>query len=148
MATNPSWRLTVDQWRHQFTAWSAEPDPDAVLGAAICHGMRHLAGDPRLTREVRRAASSVSTRLLAQLGARALRMSPPLGFFRGFVLEHAGEHRDTLDIKRGIAAVVQLGRVCALRSGSTALSTRDGLAAAAAAVIDEETATDPRTRSS
>jgi CBS domain-containing protein len=85
----------------------------------------------------------VSTRLLAQLGAQALRMSPPLGFFRGFVLEHEGEHRDTLDIKRGIAAVVQLARVYALRAGSTALSTRGRLAAAAeAGVIDQETATD------
>lgn len=144
MATNPRWRLTVDEWRQQFAAWSAEPDPDAVLRAAIFHDMRHLAGEPRLTREVRRAAAaSVSPRLVGHLSAQALRMSPPLGFFRGFVLEREGEHRDTLDIKRGIAAVVQLARVYALRSGATALSTRSRLAAAAkAGVIDEETATD------
>lgn len=144
MATNPRWRLTVPQWREQFAAMSAEPDPDAVLRAAICHDMRHLAGEPRLTREVRRAAaSSVSPRLLGHLGAQAVRMSPPLGFFRGLVLEREGEHRDTLDIKRGIAAVVQLARIHALRSGSSALSTRSRLAAAAdAGVIDQETATD------
>ena len=144
MATNPRWCLTVDQWRQHFAAWSAEPDPASVLHAAIFHDMRHLGGDPRLTEEVRRvAASSTSPRLLGHLGAQALRMSPPLGFFRGFVVEHEGEHRDTLDIKRGIAAVVQLARVHALRAGSTALPTHSRIAAAAdAGVIDKETAAD------
>jgi CBS domain-containing protein len=144
MATNPRWRTTVDEWRRHFARWSAEPDPEAVLHAAIFHDMRHLAGDPRLTAEVRRlAASSVSTRLLGHLGAQALRMSPPLGFFRGFVLEREGEHRDTLDIKRGIAAVVQVARVHALSAGSTALSTRSRIAAAAkSGAIDEDTAAD------
>jgi CBS domain-containing protein len=53
-----------------------------------------------------------------------------LGFFRGFVLEHGGEHGETLDIKRGIAGVVQLARVHALRAGSTALTTRERITVA------------------
>jgi len=131
MATNPRWRLTVPQWRHQFADWSREPEPDAVLHAAVFHDMRHLAGNPHLTEQVRRAAAaSVSPRLLGHLGGQALRMRPPLGFFRGFVLEHQGEHGETLDIKRGISGVVQLARVHALRAGSTALTTRARLAAA------------------
>jgi CBS domain-containing protein len=70
-------------------------------------------------------------------------MRPPIGFFRGFVLEDAGEHRDTLDIKRGIAAVVQLARVHALRAGSLALPTTARLTAAhARGVIGAETARD------
>ncbi len=144
MATNPRWCLTVDQWRQHFATWSAEPDPDSVLHAAIFHDMRHLSGDPRLTGEVRRmAASSTSPRLLGHLSSQALRMRPPLGFFRGFVLERGGEHRDTLDLKRPISALVQLARVHALRSGSTALPTHSRIAAAAdAGVIDEATAAD------
>lgn len=144
MATNPRWRLTVAQWREQFIAWSREPEPDAVLGVAIFHDMRHLAGDPALTAAVRDAAAThVSTRLLGHLAGQALRMRPPLGFFRGFVLETEGENRDTLDIKRGIAAVVQLARVHALRAGSQALRTRIRLEEAArAGVLDQDTATD------
>lgn len=144
MATNARWRLTVDQWRRLFIDWSAEPTPDSTLQAAIFHDMRHLAGDPRLTMDVRGAATAfISPRFLGHLGALALRMTPPLGFFRGFVLERHGEHRDTLDIKRGITIVVQLARVHALRCGSTALTTRDRIAAAAdAGVIDVEAATD------
>ena len=144
MATNPRWRLPVDQWRQHFVRWAAEPERESVLQAAIFYDMRHLGGDPHLTGEVRRiAASSATPRLLGHLGAQALRMRPPLGFFRGFVLERKGEHRDTLDIKRAISAVVQLARVHALQSGSMALSTHSRIAAAAhARVIDEGTAAD------
>jgi len=144
MATNPRWRLSVDEWRRHFAAWSAEPEPESAMHAGIFHDMRHLAGDPGLTEKVRRvAASFTSPRLIGHLGARALRMSPPLGFFRGFVLERGGEHRDTLDIKRGIAAVVQLARVHALHAGSSALSTRRRIAAAAdAGMIGEDTEAD------
>jgi CBS domain-containing protein len=146
MATNPLWRVTVDGWRRQFAAWSREPEPEAVLDVAIFYDMRHLSGEPRLTEAVRRAASSyVSPRLLGHLSVQALRMRPPLGFFRSFVLEHEGDHAETLDIKRGIAAVVQLARVYALRAGSTALSTRSRLAAAeGAGVLDERVAADLR----
>jgi CBS domain-containing protein len=146
MATNPRWRLTVDQWRATFAGWSREPDTDAVLGVAIFYDMRHLAGDVRLTEEVRRfATTGMSVRLLGHLTAEALRMRPPLGFFRGLVLEKGGDHQETLDLKRGIAAVVQLARVHALRAGSSALATRARLEAAAdAGVIDTETAADLR----
>lgn len=131
MATTPSWRATPAQWHERFARWSREPESEAVLHVAVFHDMRHLAGDPRLTEEVRRsAASAVSPRLLGHLGSQALGMRPPLGFFRNFVLESEGEHRDTLDLKRGIAAVVQAARYYSLRAGSPALSTLSRLQAA------------------
>lgn len=146
MATNPHWRLTVDQWRTTFAEWAREPGSDAVLGVAIFYDMRHLTGEVRLTEAVRRSStSSMSTRLLGHLTAEALRTRPPLGFFRGLVLEKEGEHQETLDLKRGIAAVVQLARVHALRAGSSTVSTRGRLeAAVAAGILDTETAADLR----
>ena len=146
MATNPRWRLTVDQWRTTFAGWAREPDPEAVLDVAIFYDMRHLTGEARLTEGVRRAATaSMSPRLIGHLTAAALRMRPPLGFFRGFVLEKDGDHHETLDLKRGIAAVVQLARLHALRAGSGALPTRGRLeAAVAAGVLDTQTAADLR----
>ena len=142
MATNPDWRLTVPQWRARFADWSREPQPDAVLHTAVFHDMRHLAGDRGLTEQVHLASvTTASPRLVGHLSRQALSMRPPLGFFRGLVLERHGEHRDTLDIKRPISALVQLARIHALRSGSPALSTRRRLAAAAAAgTIDHDAA--------
>ena len=146
MATNARWRLTVDDWRLTFARRGREPDPQALLDVAIFYDMRHLSGDVRLTEQVRRSATaSMSPLLLGHLTADALRMRPPLGFFRGLVLEKGGDHHETLDLKRGIAAVVQLARVHALRAGSNALPTRVRLeAAVAAGVLDKETAADLR----
>lgn len=146
MAINPRWRLTAEQWRHTFAHWAREPDPQALLGVAIFYDMRHLSGASPLTEEVRRSATAhVSPLLLGHLTADALRMRPPLGFFRGLVLEKGGDHQETLDLKRGIAAIVQLARIHALRAGSNALSTRARLeAAVAAGVLDGGTAADLR----
>lgn len=146
MATNPRWRMTVTQWRRCFADWATEPDPEAVLQAAIFYDLRSIHGDHDLVEELRALvvrAAARSDRLRVHLTGQALRMRPPIGFFRGFVLEDAGEHRDTLDIKRGIAAIVQLARVYALQAGSTALPTTSRLTAAqAAGLLSAESATD------
>ncbi|WP_131105647.1 putative nucleotidyltransferase substrate binding domain-containing protein [Ornithinimicrobium sufpigmenti] len=146
MATNPRWRMTVSQWREQFARWSHDPEPDAVLWAAIFYDMRSVFGDHALVEGLRADVVPMGGRsdlLMAYLAGQAARMRPPIGFFRGFVLEDAGEHRDTLDIKRGVTAVVQLARVHALRAGSLALGTRVRLEAAAArGGLSAQTATD------
>jgi CBS domain-containing protein len=146
MATNPRWRMTVGGWRSTFARWSHEPQPDAVLRAAIFYDMRALHGDASLVERLRADVVPLAARsdlLLSYLAAQAARMRPPLGFFRGFVLEDSGAHRDTLDVKRGITAVVQVARVHALRAGSSALGTTARLAAArSAGVVSTETARD------
>ena len=148
MATNPRWRLPVGRWRAHFRRWADEPEPDAVLQAAIFYDMRAVHGDTALVDGLRAEAVALGSRselLLAYMAGHAARLRPPIGFFRSFVLEDAGEHRDTLDIKHGIAAVVQLARVGALRAGSLALNTDERLAAAQGrSLISEESARDLR----
>ncbi|MEO7421300.1 MAG: DUF294 nucleotidyltransferase-like domain-containing protein [Ornithinibacter sp.] len=128
MATNPRLRRTVAQWRREFSSWLSEPVPEAVLDASIYFDMRPVHGDVDLHARLRAkvlGATPHSGRFLAHLAKQAVGTEPPLGFFRGFVLERHGEHRDTLDIKRGgIGAVVELARVHALSIGSPAVNTR------------------------
>jgi CBS domain-containing protein len=83
---------------------------------------------------------------LAHLAKQAVANEPPLGFFRGLVVEKAGDHKDTLDIKRGgIGAVVELARVHALATGSPAVNTRARIEAArAAGVFGDDRADDLR----
>lgn len=150
MATNPRWRNTVAQWRELAARWAHEPRPEAVLWAAIFFDMRTVGGSDEDVAEIveglRAEMVTLAARsdlLLAHLARQAARMRPPIGFFRGFVLEDAGEQGATLDIKRGVAAIVQIARVHALRSRSTALSTQARLqAAVAAGQLAAETATD------
>src|SRR5690606_2560792 len=48
MATNPTWRMTLRDWRAQFARRSHEPQPDAGLWAAIFHDLRPGPGDTPL----------------------------------------------------------------------------------------------------
>ncbi|HRW18733.1 MAG TPA: putative nucleotidyltransferase substrate binding domain-containing protein [Dermatophilaceae bacterium] len=134
MATNPRWRAPLAQWKIEFTRWITEPVPDAVLRASIFFDMRPVYGDPRLFHKLRKHILKLTPdakRFLAHLAKRATENEPPVGFFRGFVLEKAGEHKDTLDIKRGgIGSVVEIARVYALAAGSRAINTQARIAAA------------------
>ncbi|MBS3942447.1 MAG: hypothetical protein KG028_15925 [Actinobacteria bacterium] len=129
MASNPRWRVPVDTWRSYFSAWARTPEPDAVLNAGIFYDMRPLHGDADLVAGLREqvlAETRQAGLLLAYLAKQAVAQRPPIGFFRGLVLEKEGMHRDRLDLKAGgVGSVVQVARVHALAAGGLSV----GLAA-------------------
>jgi CBS domain-containing protein len=133
MATNPAWRMTVDAWQRTFRKWTTEPEARALMHACIFFDLRHGAGDPALTHAVRESMheQARNSRLfLTLLAHNAARQTPPLGFFRRFVLEHGGDHADRLDLKhRGAAPLTDVARVHALVSGIRGSHTADRLRA-------------------
>lgn len=143
MATNPRWRQPLSGWRSEFRTWMNHPVPDAILWASIFFDMRAVYGDVSLCDALLQyvAAEAPSARRFhAHLAKHAVANEPPIGFFRGLVVEKYGEHKDTLDIKRGgVGAVVELARVHALSVGSPEVNTRARIAAAVAGgVMSEE----------
>lgn len=145
MASNPRWRQRLTGWRREFRQWIHEPTADAVLTASIFFDSRPLVGD--VTLHARLDADIASWvpqghNFLAHLIAQAVVNEPPLGFFRGFVLARAGDHKDTLDLKRGgVGAIVDLARAHALGAGLVSVNTRSRLLAAGrAAALDPTTA--------
>ncbi|MCF4007014.1 DUF294 nucleotidyltransferase-like domain-containing protein [Corynebacterium uropygiale] len=135
MASNPRWRMTLREWTRTFHTWMTAPTPDALLSTQVFFDLRFLGGSAHLAEELRAdtaAHAQVSSRLHAHLAALAARREPPLGFFRGFVLDRSGEYAHTLDVKKGgLAAIVQLARLYALSSGVLAVDTRTRLAESA-----------------
>lgn len=129
MAMNPEWRKTRTEWMNTFHQWIMAPQPEALLNAQIYFDMRALAGAEWLAQDVHSSAVELAAnapRLHAHLAALASRREPPLGFFRGFVVEKNGEYADTLDVKKGgTAALVQLARLYAIKAGVTAVGTRE-----------------------
>lgn len=142
MATNPKWRVSLSTWRQYFHSWVREPEPEAVLNASIFFDMRPVAGDASLFNELHQYVLSITpeaTVFLAHLAKNAMRHEPPLGFFRGLVLEKHGDKRDVLDLKGGaINPVVELARVHALARANAAVNTQDRLAATVAAGLLSE----------
>jgi len=132
MASNPHWCLSLEEWKLTFSNWITNGTPVALLHASIFFDFRALHGTRVLAEELRlwlaRAASN-NTRFLHQMAENAIRIRPPLGVVRDFVV--GKEH--TLDLKlNGITPFVDAARIFSLAAGVTHTSTILRLRASAA----------------
>lgn len=131
MATNDRLRQPVRVWQQQFDEWMTRPVAEAILRAGIFFDMRPVHGSVALYVALAdhvAALAPSSKNFLGHMTRAAMNLEPPIGFFRGLVVEKAGQHRDTFDIKAGgVRAVVELARVIALSRGIRAVNTRQRL---------------------
>ncbi len=122
MATNPKWRLTMSQWRERFDDWINKPNAQALLHSSIFFDLDGVAGELVMVEQLQQQIAdraSRSPRFLGCLAQNALNRTPPLGFFRDFVLEKGGRHQHSLNLKRrGTGPLTDVIRVHALAAGS------------------------------
>ncbi|EEX94233.1 hypothetical protein VIOR3934_20395 [Vibrio orientalis CIP 102891 = ATCC 33934] len=122
MATNPEWRMTRTEWEECFADWIDDPNPKALLNASIFFDLEGVYGRLKWAEQlngfiVRRARKN--NRFLACLARNAMNRTPPLGFFKDFVMEKDGQHKNSINLKRrGTAPLADLIRVHALAVGS------------------------------
>jgi len=131
MASNPKWRMTLKDWKQQFSQWIERPNPQALLNASIFFDLEGVDGKvawaEQLTRFIVGKAKNNPV-FLAALSRNALNRTPPLGFFKDFVLEKDGRQRYSLNLKRrGTAPMVDVIRVHALAEGSLSQNSFDRL---------------------
>lgn len=131
MATTERWRQPLAAWKHTFRSWIDEPTPAALMHATIFFDLRHVHGDATLTQALQSFILNQTpnnTIFLACLATNALEATPPLGFFRQFVLTEHGGQKDTLDLKhQGIVPIVDIARIHALAHGLPAVNTQERL---------------------
>ncbi|GAJ72496.1 LOW QUALITY PROTEIN: predicted signal-transduction protein containing cAMP-binding and CBS domain [Vibrio sp. JCM 18904] len=131
MATNPLWRMTRSEWEECFADWIDNPNPKALLNASIFFDLDGVYGRLKWAEQltsfiVRRARKN--NRFLACLARNALNRTPPLGFFKDFVMEKDGRHNNSINLKRrGTAPLVDLIRVHSLAVGSRAQNSFERL---------------------
>lgn len=133
MASNAQWRQPLSVWRHYFAKWIETPDPQALLYSTIFFDLRCLYGETALFDDLHHSIlrrTQKSTLFLTQMAANALNFRPPLGFFKGFVLEKQANGERTLDMKkRGVVPVIDVARVYTLAAGLAVSNTRERLQA-------------------
>lgn len=122
MATNPKWRQPLRKWKQYFTLWIDKPNPESLLHSAIFFDLQPVYGKTGFAKQLNqliRHKAKNSTRFLACIARNALLRTPPLGFFREFVMEKSGEQSNSINIKRrGTAPLADIIRVHALAIGS------------------------------
>ncbi len=118
MASNPRWCLSLDEWKQQFNNWITKPDEDKIMLCTIFFDYNLMYGNKDIVNEMSESIfESIGsyTIFLNFLGLNALKNPPPLSFFRQFLVEHSGEHKDQFDIKaRALMPLVDAARLLIL----------------------------------
>ncbi|QRM90571.1 CBS domain-containing protein [Lacinutrix sp. WUR7] len=118
MASNPKWCLSVTEWKAQFKNWITHPDQDKIMLCNIFFDYDLVYGNHDLVNEMSTSifeAIDSYEIFLNFMGRDALKNPAPLSFFRNFLVEDSGEHKDQFDIKaRAIMPLVDAARLLVL----------------------------------
>ncbi|MFT4832603.1 MAG: CBS domain-containing protein [Psychroserpens sp.] len=103
MASNPKWCQSLGEWKKTVSHWITNPGNDEVLLSSIFYDYSLAYGDNQLVNELsEHIFKSVSSYPIfyVHLASGALQNPSPTGFFRQFLVEQDGAHKDFFDIKR------------------------------------------------
>lgn len=118
LASNNQWCKSLTDWMKQYDAWINTPAEKNVELSNIFFDFDFIYGAPviedALSSHIEMNISR-NKKFFAYLAADVLKNPPPLGFFRQFLVESDGEHKDFFDIKsRAIEPLVDAARLLAL----------------------------------
>lgn len=118
MASNSKWCLSQSEWQQQFNSWITKPTEAAVMMCTIFFDYNLVYGEKdlvtKLSKSIFKSIQSYEI-FLNFLGRNALRNPSPLGFFRQFLVEHDGEHKDQFDLKsRALMPLIDAARLITL----------------------------------
>jgi len=119
MASNPKWRQPFTAWKGYFDRWIDGPDPLEGMHASIFFDFRAGFGDQSLATRLRQHIIDRTDRqqiYLLHMAREALGYRAPLSFFKNFIVEKNGEHKNKLDIKhKGLTPIVNFARILSLK---------------------------------
>ena len=127
---NPDWCQPLSAWRSKFSEWIHTAEAEDLLRSSIFFDFRGAYGDFSMIEDLRRHLFESLTGwsgFFRHLTENALHFKPPLGFFRNFVVESKGEHRNAFDIKQAMLPVVDFARIHALKNNIEETNTMDRL---------------------
>jgi CBS domain-containing protein len=132
MASNPKWRQPLRVWKAYFKEWITDPQQNRAQDAMIFFDMRPVAGDAALHAQLVEHNRDLlrSAQLFKSIFAWVANVyTPPLGFFKTFVVQRSGEHKDEMDLKLfGTGPIVNSARLFALDAVIDPTNTSERLA--------------------
>jgi CBS domain-containing protein len=137
-AAGPSVADGAGGWQRNIRAWMDHPaDDEALMALSVVLDHRTVHG-PADAFGALAPLDAIGSRphVLRLLLRLAVSIEPPTGFIRDFVIERSGDHRGTLDIKKGgVLPVVTSARYAGHAARAAATSTPERLRAAADAGV-------------
>jgi len=126
MASNPKWCNSLSGFKKMTSKWIASPGPDEVLLSSIFFDYNRAYGEKNLVSQLSKFIFDTVEKypiFLSHLASSALMNPSPSGFFRQFLVEQDGEHKDFFDLKqRALMPLVDAARVLILSKNVTDIS--------------------------
>ncbi|WP_298367517.1 DUF294 nucleotidyltransferase-like domain-containing protein [uncultured Lutibacter sp.] len=118
MASNPKFCLSVNEWKNKFNKWITQPSEKSIMMCTIFFDYDLVYGNKKLVDKISKSIfKSIKSYeiFLNFLGRNALINPPPLGFFRQFLVENDGAHKDQFDIKsKALMPLIDAARLLCL----------------------------------
>lgn len=111
-------------WREGFKKWGTRAGTGLDAGFFDMRAVRGEAARVISLRQYLMERTAKSRGLMEAVAAETLHVRPPLGFFKDFVVEKGGGHKNELDLyRRGILPLVGCARIFGLAKGVARSST-------------------------
>jgi len=130
MAKNPKWCQPLSVWKGYFLSWIRVAESDDLLSSTIFFDFRCAHGKAELVGELRgflMESLSEWPFFFRYMAVNAQQFKPPIGFFRNFIVESKGDHRDAFDIKKVMVPIIDFARIYALKHGLSETNTQERL---------------------
>jgi CBS domain-containing protein len=133
MAATPDWCQPLKAWKSYISNWINEPVPENLLKFLVFYDFRPIHGKVSLAEDLREfviKAMEGKKLFFGYMANKVLEFTPPIGFFKTFVVEKSGEHKDQFDLKvKGITPLLNAVRLFAMEKGLREASTLERLEA-------------------
>ena len=120
-ASNPEWCHSEKQWESKFQKWMEDPRPRVLRTFSVFADFRPIFAETDFLISLRdrlNEAVKTNSSFIRFLARNGLYNRPPLGFFRQFVVEKSGQHKEKLNVKiKGLTPIISSVRVLALELG-------------------------------
>ncbi|WP_282163105.1 DUF294 nucleotidyltransferase-like domain-containing protein [Ulvibacterium marinum] len=126
MASNPKWCISLQEWKDKVSHWIINPGPDEVLMSSIFFDYNVSYGDKEMVNALSKHIFQSMEKypiFFLHLASGALQNPSPTGFFRQFLVEQDGAHKDFFDLKRrALMPLIDAARVLILSHSVKAIS--------------------------
>ncbi len=135
MATSAKWFGDPDHWKARISDWIASIDhhQENLSDLYTFLDFRSVAGDQGLERELRSHVLGLigdHPSFLMSLAQNIVSIPIPLGFFKNFIVEKSGKHKDTLNLKtHGLVPLITCVKLLALKQTIVQTNTLERLKA-------------------
>ncbi len=130
MAQNPKWCQPISVWQKYFSSWMRAVEPDDLLKSTIFFDFRFAYGKSELVDKLRAFLMESLAEwpfFLHHMATNSQQIKPPIGFFRNFIVQSKGEHRDSFDIKKAMVPIIDFARIYALKNAISETNTQERL---------------------